>query len=486
MRKIIVIFTFFVLASVTMQAQSLRAYMSYATFTTPDNQPYIETYLTIQNSSIMQMPTDDGGYSGKLNVQIIFRRNDTIVNYGKYDLTGPIAEDTINNALTFLDVQRYALPEGTYDLELTLDDVNDKSDPIVSHTTFLIDFPHDSTSVSDIEFLKSYEKKEGTGVLEKNGYAVLPYVFNNFPQEEKELKFYAEIYHADKEAGDDAYMVYTYIRPFEVDTKLENFFFMRRTKAEPINILLHTIDISKLATGNYLLVVEARNRKNELMASKELFFFRSNPEVQFNTTNIMIANVSNTFVESIDNRDSLLLYIDYLYPISTSSEKMYVKSMIKTADVQALQKYFYNFWQERNNTDPEIAWLNYLQRVKEANYNFKTVSVAGYRSDRGRVYLQYGKPNVIAESYNEPAAYPYVIWHYYQLNGQHDKKFVFYTQDIATNDFQLLHSNVVGELANYHWQRNVYRRTWDTYSIDDMIVPNSYGSFATDYYIQPR
>jgi hypothetical protein len=45
---------------------------------------------------------------------------------------------------------------------------------------------------------------------------------------------------------------------------------------------------------------------------------------------------------------------------------------------------------------------------------------------------------------------------------------------------------VVGELANYHWQRQLYSRTWDPYSIDDVIVPNSYGSFATDYYIQPR
>jgi hypothetical protein len=107
-------------------------------------------------------------------------------------------------------------------------------------------------------------------------------------------------------------------------------------------------------------------------------------------------------------------------------------------------------------------------------------------SDRGRVYLQYGKPNAIAESHYEPAAFPYEIWHYYNINGQRDKRFVFYTQEIATNDFQLLHSDVVGELANYHWQRQLYSRIWDPYSIDDVIVPNSYGSFATDYYRQPR
>ncbi len=486
MRKIVVIFILCMLTGATMQSQTLRAYLSYATFNTPDNQPYIETYLTIQNNSIVQTLGEDGSYNGKLNVQIIFRHNDTIVNYGKYELTGPKAKELGGKEMAFVDVQRYALPEGVYDLELTLDDINGQGKPITSHTTFLMDFPRDSMAVSDIEFLKSYEKKEGGGILDKNGFEVVPYVFNSFPEDEKELKFYAEIYHSDKVLGNDDYMIYTYIRPFEIDSKLEKFFYMKRVKAGPINVLMNTIDISRLATGNYLLVIEARDRHNELMASRELYFFRSNPMVEFNATNVMIADISNTFVESIENRDSLLLYIDYLYPISTSSEKIYVKSMIKMADVQTLQKYFYNFWIERDNVDPQGAWLNYLQRVKEANANFKTVSVAGYRSERGRVYLQYGKPNVIAESHHEPAAFPYEIWHYYQIGGQHDVKFVFYTIDLATNDYQLLHSDMVGELSNYHWQRELYRRTWDPYSIDDVIVPNSYGSFANDYYHQPR
>jgi len=487
MRKIATTLILLVMAVVAVQAQNMRAYLSYATFDTPDDKPYIETYLTIKNSSLKQLVQQSGQYSGKLNVQIIFRQNDsTIVNYGKYELNGPEIVDTMDNALTFLDVQRYSLVAGVYDLELMLDDLNDGKEPVVSHTTFEIGFPEDSISISDIEFLKSYEKKEGSGILDKNGYEIVPYVFNSFPEEEKELKFYAEIYHADKEVGEGAYIVYEYIRPFEVNKKLDKYFYMKRMNSGPVNVLMNTIDISNLATGNYLLVIEAHNRKNELIASKELFFYRDNPLVGFNETNVMTADISNTFVEDIKYRDSLLLYIDYLYPISTSSEKIYVKSMIKTADVQTLQKYFYNFWVDRDNVDPEGAWFTYLQRVKEANANFKTVSVAGYRSDRGRVYLQYGKPNVVAESHNEPAAYPYEIWHYYQIGGQHDIKFVFYTRDLVTNDFQLIHSNMVGELSNYRWQNQLYGRTWDSYSIDDMIVPNSYGSFATDYYKQPR
>jgi len=72
--------------------------------------------------------------------------------------------------------------------------------------------------------------------------------------------------------------------------------------------------------------------------------------------------------------------------------------------------------------------------------NFKSVSIEGYRTDRGRVYLQYGQPNVISEQYFEPAAYPYEIWHYYQLGDQRDKNLYSIHMIWVTNDFQLIHS----------------------------------------------
>ncbi len=486
MKKIVLSISLIVFVSLNIQSKSIRAYLSYSSFNTPENKPYIETYLNIQSASIVHTLQENSLYSGKLQVQVIFRQNDSIVNFGKYELRSPEIKDTLLNTMNFLDVQRYSLPVGTYDMELTLDDPNSPEEPIVSITTLNVFFENDKISFSDIEFLSSYKKDDTENILNKHGFEVIPYVFNYYPEEEAELKFYTEIYNADKTIGGGDYVVYSYIRPFEVDKKMDQFFYLRKMNAKPVDVMLNTINIKQLPTGNYLIVNEARNRDNELLATKELFFYRDNPNAQFNMTNVLLTDVSNTFAGKIDKRDTLELYIDYLYAISTSAEKLYVKSQVLKADIDVLQKYFYNFWFERNNLDPEGAWLTYLERVKQANNDFKTVALPGYLSDRGRVYLQYGKPNAIAESHNEPAAFPYEIWHYYNINGQRDKKFVFYTQEIATNDFQLLHSDVVGELANYHWQRQLYSRTWDPYSIDDVIVPNSYGSFATDYYIQPR
>jgi GWxTD domain-containing protein len=232
--------------------------------------------------------------------------------------------------------------------------------------------------------------------------------------------------------------------------------------------------------------MEARNRNNVLLASQEKYFQRFNPNAQFNLTGMLVINPENSFAGQITSRDTLLQYIDYLYPISSDAEKNFAKSLQMEEDLSVLQRYFLNFWVERDKADPYGAWAKYKTRVDQVNNDFKAMRIKGYKTDRGRVYLQYGEPNAIARSYNEPNGYPYEIWHYYEIQGQRDRRFVFYTKDIATNDFQLIHSTMRGEVANYRWQTFIYSRTWDAFNIDATLAPQSYGSFATDFYRQPR
>lgn len=486
MNKSIFLLLLFLFPAYLLQANSLKAYMAYAIFKTPDDKPYVETYLTIKGSSVQPMLLENGMYAGIVDVQIIFRKNDTIVNFDKYELSGFEVKDTSNPVKNFLDIQRYALPEGTYELELSLKDRSSEEEAVISVVGFTIDFPEKKMAFSDIELLQSYEVSQDTSVTDKNGYKMIPYVFNYFPEWVTNLSFYAEFYGDEAMNGED-YLLSYYIRPFEVEKKLDQFYYRKKMKVKTISPLLKSIDISELPGGNYLLVLESRSRSNEMLASKEIFFQRHNPNASYNMTNVLLMNTSNTFVSRITNRDSLVRYIDYLFPISTQSEQHYAQSEAINGNLESLQKYFLNFWMERDKLHPEDAWNDYHQRVMQANANFKTSArLEGYKSDRGRVYLQYGQPNVIADRYNEPAAYPYEIWHYYKLPNQTDVRFVFYTHEIATNDFLLIHSTAKGELHNYRWQTYIYRRTWDPAGIDDGIIPDTWGGNATDYYLRPR
>ncbi len=463
--------------------QNVKAYLNYAVFNTPDNQPYVETYMNVNGSSLHYQPVADGQWQGQINVQVIFSLNDSIVDFAKYSLKSPLVADTLNRT-NLLDVQRYALPQGIYNMHLSLVDNGSPVDTISSLAEIVVDFPLHEMEFSDIELLQDFQKG-GEGTMAKNGYTLTPYVFNYYPEGESQMSFYAELYHSHTVLEAQPFLITYYIRPFEVDKKLDEYYKMKKVDSDPVKVIMSSFDISKLPSGNYLLVLEARDKSNQLIVSKELFFQRYNPSMQFNLNNLMVLNTDNTFAGQITNRDTLLQYIKYLNPISTDVERQYVQSQLLTGGLPEMQKYFLNFWMERNKLNPSLAWDEYHLLVKQANHNFKSISLQGYETDRGRVYLQYGQPSVISENYNEPAAYPYEIWQYYQLGDQRDKKFVFYAHDIVTNDFQLIHSNALGELSNYRWQTVIYRRTWDPYGIDDDVIPDTYGSGATQNYRQP-
>jgi GWxTD domain-containing protein len=82
------------------------------------------------------------------------------------------------------------------------------------------------------------------------------------------------------------------------------------------------------------------------------------------------------------------------------------------------------FWSRRDpspDTPRNEAMIEFFRRVRFANRNFAGQSVAGWRTDQGRIYIRHGAPDQIEErpaTFYEP---PVQIWHYYQLN----RRFVF-------------------------------------------------------------
>ena len=474
------------------QKKTLNSYISYATFDMPgDNTtPYIETYITFDKSNLVYVKNDNGQYNATVDITIMFKQGESIKNFGKYSLSSPSVTDTANINGFFMDMQRYSLENGTYKLEVILEDVNNKKDkPITVEDQLLIDFP-ESFCFSSILGLESYSKAVTESNNSKNGYNLIPMIMPYYPETMNKLTFYAEIYNAKKQLGEgEKYLLNTYICAFENGTKLNNFYFTKRMIAKDIDVIINSMDISNLPSGNYYLVLEARDRNNEIIGLNRYFFQRSNPYYQIDSSMLATINPDIVFSGNIDNLDTIREYIKTLAPISTMVEKDYADELLKTDDIKTMQQYFYTFWSSRNSIDPRQAWIDYYAQVQRVNASFKTIYGKGYDSDRGIVFLKYGAPDRIVQSYNEPGAYPYEIWHYYTLGTQRNKKFVFMTRDIVTNDFKLIHSDAIGELSNFRWTTEIYQRTYgtyDDYGVDGAANPNSYGDRAKDYYDNPR
>lgn len=473
----------------SLEAKRLNAYLSYATFNSPESGPYIETYLTVEGRSVNYLLNKNNKYQGTIQVIVLFKIGDEVINYDKYELNSPELADTLKINENFIDLQRYSLANGNYEFEIQIWDKNSDTKPFINLEPLVINYPDNEIIVSGIQLVQSYAKTEKEGMLSKQGYDVVPYIFNYYPENENKITFFAEIYNTLSVLGEsEKYLLKYYIVQIEKEKPLQKYIYQKKETAANVNIVFSEFDITDLPSGNYYLVIEARNKNNELLGLNRLFIQRSNPRIQINVLDLDVLDIENTFVSNITDIDTLREYVRYLNPISSEQEKGFADAHLNSSNLETLQKYFYSFWRSQDELEPEKAWNNYLAEVNKVNYAYSTQIMKGYETARGRVYLKYGAPNAISESYNEPAAYPYEIWHYYVLkNGQRNKRFIFYTKEIVTNDFALLHSDVIGELSNYRWQYFLYQRTDPGYDIDQGATEDGiWGGNSKLYFDLPR
>ena len=487
MKKSVLLLLFSVLTLPHVSAKSLQARLAYATYYAPGQGPYVETYLSVSGNSVVFAPVTKGKFQAAIEVTLIFSTNNEIRHFDKYNLLSPETEDSAKTSFNFLDQQRIQLPNGKYKFELTIKDKNQDAKPYVVTQEVNIEFHENILAVSDIELLESYQTSATEGKLIKGGYELIPLVDNFLPEQVNNLKFYAEIYNAPNVLGTEGYVFSYHIETYENHRVLDAYTRLQRMQAQPVSALIKEIDISELPSGNYNLVLEARNRKNELLASRELFFQRSKtPLISENDGDFQNIEISNTFAAAYTSKDTLAEYIRCLAPISGPQDIKFADNQLELADLKLMQQFFYSFWEKKNPENPFQAWMLYKKEVNDVNATFTAVNKKGYLTDRGRVYLQYGAPNSVTKQYNEPATYPYEIWQYYKVKTQTNRKFVFYNPAISTNDFELIHSDANGEPFDSQWQLRINKRTEVNKDFDRTKTIDTYGKQADDIFKNPR
>ena len=488
MKKALLIILLGIFSANFSYSQNLQAFMSYTLFNSPVDGPYIETYLSVYGPSIQYVAKENGAFQGGVEVIIIFRQGEDIVNYDKYEVLSQELTDTSGTLENFIAQQRYLLKNENYDMEFIISDMNSDKDPFITTNPVVVNFAMETASISGIELISGYKKAEVPGMITKSGLDLFPYIFNFFPETVQDLMFYCELYNTDKTFGEGEKFVYHYyIQSFETKSQIKDYSYIKVAEGASVIPIMKDFNITKLPSGNYSLVIELRDEDNVLITSNQLFFQRSNPNIKFDTDDLAAVSTSGTFVHDMNDMDTLRQYIHSLLPIGSEIDRIFISKQMKDADLLTLKQYFLNFWLGRELIIPEVAWESYRKQVEKVDVLYKTPTSRGYETDRGRIFLKYGPPNIISESYNEPAAYPYEIWQYYTLDvTQRNRKFVFYTIDIVTNDFQLVHSDAIGEVANPRWQVEIHKRTFDPNNLDIDRYPDVWGSNVNMYWENPR
>ena len=250
-----------VAAAPSQDGKNLSAMFGYSAFYLPDSkQPYVETYLNFNASSLTFVPGEDGKYSATVEVTLVVRRDDTVAYVKKYDLHSPQTSNAELHNFTFFDLQRFALANGIYDLQLTLRDKGSDKPPYVMNDRLVVYFPSGNASMSNIQLMSSATPTEQANMLSRNGFDMVPYVDDFVPATIAQLHPYVEVYNLDKELGSDSYVVYFSIEQKETERRIAAYdTFVRRATKEN-DAVYGTIDIASLPSGNYNLVMEIMDK----------------------------------------------------------------------------------------------------------------------------------------------------------------------------------------------------------------------------------
>jgi len=292
------------------------------------------------------------------------------------------------------------LKPGQYDLIITALDKNNNKQVNRKIEFNLDNIQEKSFLISDIVFFQEY-KTDSTGRIEWFN----PNLTSNFGGNDKYFYFYFSS--AVENPQDTLRIEYIIKNPEGVVTQYNQY-----VVANGQNVNEHYIRINRqqFDQSRYELEVIGYYRNSEIK-NKKLFSFY--------------------WTESPDSPQDLNNALKQMrFIIEADSVNWALKQ-----NYEEKQGYFQRFWKRMDpNPDTEKNELldEYYQRVNIANQNFSTLSLNGWETDMGRIYIKFGEPDDIERHPFELDSPPYEIWRYYDL-----RKIFLFVDRTAFGDYYL-------------------------------------------------
>jgi GWxTD domain-containing protein len=121
--------------------------------------------------------------------------------------------------------------------------------------------------------------------------------------------------------------------------------------------------------------------------------------------------------------------------------------------LDAKRRFLTSFWQRRDptpGTTKNERRETFYQAIDFANKEYREGgrnTVAGWRSDRGRIFAKQGAPDDILKRHNESRAPPYEVWNYTRGKGY----YYLFVDRTGFGAFQLIYSNDLKEPGVVAW-----------------------------------
>lgn len=451
-----------------------KALFDYRVMYNDDKTPYVECYFQMYQESIFTT-----GDTKSITCTVIFMQDSTVATYSKSTIVSkPIGGVWYD----FPHLERLQVLAGDYVMKVVLLDDATQKEATFSLPMSITELPEKLVSTVPLGVTLV---EEASQTFERSGVKMVPHISEFYSENENKIAVYTEVYGAKLATNGEKFAAFVKLVEATSGEVVNNMQKVKMYDANAVVPIFSSFSLDDVYTGSYRIDITLVDKENKQIAYNYFPFDRINPKPRPTITDSVIINES--FIAVVNDQDSLSYFVGCLMPIASQREAAKIlEQETSLPSIDDKKRFFYYFWLDRNSERPDLEWQKYYKEVKLVEQEFGTQIRNGYATDRGNVYLKYGAPNDRVIRENEPSAYPYEIWHYYNIGNFSNRKFVFYNTDIAGNNYRLLHSDLPGQLKNPQWQIELTRRDNKDTHIDATTPTGHFGNRSGTFYDNPH
>jgi len=447
-----------------------------------DGKSYLEAYIRILGNTVeFKKNAELGGLQAGVVLTMIISQGEQIITFEKFKLNSPVFPEPKD----FLDVKRFALAAGTYKLKIEAVDIHDEDNKLEIEKKVEISSYSNPINLSSVQLFGSVTASDPSNPLSKNGLIMEPLTYGFVSPDIQVLNIYTEVY-VNIPVETINFIRYAIVDGYSNgagEVAIQKYKKLVGKENEP---LLLQLPVTELPSGKYHVLIELFNKNKTILATEKVDFVRANPEYDIEYWRNYNKDESHSFVADM-SEDELNYALRAISAIVYEPKKSLMNFMIKEATLRAQRKFLLDFWNENAPQSPELSYQKYMEVAKAIDIEFNDNVGYGFETDRGYMFLRYGKPNNILSIDTEPDSYPYEIWYYNYLNetNQTNVRFIFYNKTLVHNNYDILHSTCVGERQNPAWEVELYRKGLEvpnSNAIDARTVEDSWQRNARRYF----
>jgi GWxTD domain-containing protein len=410
---------------------NLQFYIDHSSFSGQDGKTYTEFYLMLFTDQLMN--TDNKTDSVReflVETSISDSSGEMIIPEKSWHTRALLPRDSKDPGIMVVyDQWAELMNPGLYYIKVKVSVKNPDQTGQAEETVIIPAFDSHTFSVSQIEFVSEVQNKRDNTPFMKGNRKIIPNPWRRYGALNTQLSFFYEVYNLPEAVNltgeytirDNSGKIVKQLTDIQIANSSKNI------------SVVHGINISGLPTGVYNLNINLSDSGNGTVISQSRTF----EIIQLDS----IISKHELTEEEAAIEGGLIKYLG-----SASEYELY-----SSLDLGGKARYIVNFWSELDPTPgtPENEFLLKVQeRFLYSNANFTWGSTQGWKSDRGKILIEYGMPDNTDQHSAEAGMKNYEVWTYNQ-----DKTFIFIFIDLRANgNYTLVHSTKEGEISDPNWK----------------------------------